>query len=200
MLKACIVSLIEQLFPKARAEILRLLFSDPGRSLHLRELARLSGLAVGTIQREVAHLRETGLVRQQRDGNRLYFSANVENPILSELRGIVLKTTGLRGQIEDALQGLEGIKLAFVYGSFAKGEARPASDVDLMVIGEIGLRKLAPRLRGVVETMGREINPHVIGEATYREKLADGDAYITHVIKEPKLWIIGNDNELANLA
>lgn len=194
------MDLIEQLFPKARAGLLRLLFTDPARSLHLRDLARLSGLAVGTIQREVAHLRAAGLLLERRDGNRLYFFANVENPIFPELRGIVLKTTGLRGQLEEALQGLEGIKLAFVYGSFAAGVAGAESDVDLMVIGSIGLRKIAPRLKQVTETIGREINSHVIAEASYREKVTAGDAYITHVTNGPKLWIIGNDGELAELA
>ena len=192
--------MMDQLFPKARAELLRLLFTDPARSLHLRDVARLSGLAVGTIQREVRHLREAALILERRDGNRLYFSANVDNPIFPELRGIVLKTTGLRGQLEAALQGLEGIKLAFVYGSFAAGEAGSDSDVDLMVVGNIGLRKIAPRLRHVTETIGREINPHVIAESSYRDKLAVGDAYITHVTDGPKLWIIGNDDELADLA
>lgn len=192
--------LLEYLFPRVRAELLRLLFTDPERSHHLRDLARLSGLAVGTVQREVRHLREAGLIQERRDGNRLYFFANEENPIFPELRGIVLKTTGLRGQLEEALRGLEGIKLAFVYGSFASGEAGSESDVDLLVIGPIGLRKIAPRLKRVTETIGREVNPHVMSEGSYREKLAGGDAYITHVTNGPKLWIIGNDDELANLA
>lgn len=200
MLKACIMDLIRQLFPRARAELLRLLFSDPARSLHLRDLARLSGLAVGTIQREVAHLRDAGLLLERRDGNRLYFFANMENPIFPELRGIVLKTTGLRRQLEKALQGLDGIRMAFVYGSFATGKAGPESDVDLLLIGNIGLRKIAPRLKQITETMEREVNPHVLSEESYRKKLVEGDAYITHVTKGPKLWIIGNDDDLANLA
>ena len=93
------MNLIEQLFPKARAELLRLLFVDPERSLHLRDLARLSGLAVGTIQREVGNLRAAGLIVERRDGNRLYFRANTQHPIYPDLRGIALKTTGLSSKV-----------------------------------------------------------------------------------------------------
>jgi len=194
------LNLIEQLFPRARAEVIRLLFTDPERSLHLRELARLSGLAVGTIQSEVSKLREAGLLEERRDGNRLYLSANTGNPIFTELRGIAVKTTGLRMQLVEALDGLEGIRLALVYGSFAAGGPGPKSDIDLLIIGSVGLRKLAPRTRGVSETMGREVNPHVLSEGSFTAKWRARDAFINSVINAPKLWIIGNDDELGKLA
>ncbi|CAA6691198.1 MULTISPECIES: nucleotidyltransferase domain-containing protein [unclassified Lentimonas] len=194
------MSLIEQLFPRARAELLRLLFVDAERSLHLRDLARLSGLAVGTIQREVANLRDAGLILERRDGNRLYFSANVHHPIYSELRGITLKTTGLTVQFQDALKELTGIEFAFVYGSFAKGSPSSESDIDLFVIGSIGLRALAPRLKLVADTMNREINPTVISLESYRDKLKGEDAYITIVTSGSKLWIVGSDDEFRAMA
>ena len=194
------MNVIEQIFPKARAELLHLLFTDPERSLHLRDLARLSGLAIGTIQREVANLRNAGLIEERRDGNRLYFKANTANPIFPELRGIALKTTGLRPQLTAALDGLDGIELAFVYGSYAEGTAVPESDIDLLVIGSIGLRKLSPSLREVADTMNREINPSVMSAAAYKEKLKSGDAYIRNVTKGDKLWIVGSNDELAAMA
>ena len=194
------MNLIEQLFPRARAELLRLLFVDPERSLHLRDLARLSGLAVGTIQREVAHLRGAGLIIERRDGNRLYFRANEHHPIYGELRGIALKTTGLVFQLQDALRGHTGIQLAFVYGSFADGNPGPESDIDLFVIGSIGLRQLAPSLRGVSDRMNREVNPTVISSVSYREKLNAEDAYISIVTNGSKLWIVGGEDELRAMA
>lgn len=103
------------------------------------------------------------------------------------------------GNFWAALQELEGIKLAFVYGSFAAGSAGSASDVDLMVVGSIGLRKIAPRLRRVADVIGREINPHVIAEESYRKKLARQDSYIFNVTNGEKIWIIGDDNELGKL-
>ncbi|MDD4348670.1 MAG: nucleotidyltransferase domain-containing protein [Opitutales bacterium] len=190
---------LELLFPKVRGEMLRLLFTDPGRRLHLREISRLSGLAVGTIQGEVARLRSAGLLIELRDGNRLYFQANQEHPLFPELRGITLKTTGLQSQVQKSLEGLDGVDFAFVYGSFASGTARSDSDIDLMVIGSTGLRQIVPRLKTVANTLGREINPHVLTLESFRSKHSGGDAYITRVLDEPKIWIIGTDHELAGL-
>jgi len=191
---------IENIFPKVRAELLRLLFVDPERSLHLRDLARSSGLAVGTIQREIANMRDADLIVERRDGNRLYFRANTAHPIFPELQGIARKTMGLGPQLANALAGLDDIKLAFVYGSYADGTAGAESDIDLFVIGSVGLRQLSPRLRGVADTMHREINPSVVSAASYRDKLKSGDAYIRNVTKGSKLWIVGSDDELERLA
>jgi len=191
---------LEQLFPKARAELIRLLFADSTRSLHLREIVRLSGLALGTIQREVAKMSASKLIVERRDGNRLYFRANTQNPIFHELRGIALKTTGLKPQLTQALNGLEGIQLAFAYGSFASGNQTIESDIDLFAIGTIGLRQLAPRLSTVANAMEREINPNVISVNSYTQKLRANDAYINNVTNGEKLWIIGNDDELRAMA
>lgn len=166
----------------------------------MRDLARLSGLAIGTIQREIAILRDADLIQQRRDGNRLYFKANTVNPIFPELQGIALKTMGLCPLLKNALARLDGIDVAFVYGSYAEGTARAESDIDFFVIGTVGLRQLAPRLREVADTMNREINPNLMSSASYHDKLKSGDAYIHNVTKGNKLWIVGNDNELAAMA
>ena len=192
--------MIKNIFPKSRAEIIRLLFSDSNRSLHLRDLARLSGLAIGTIQREIANLRDANLVIERRDGNRLYFKANTAHPIFTELQSISLKTMGLGPQLAKAFEDLDGIQLAFVYGSYAEGTAGPESDIDLFVIGDIGLRKLSPHLREVADMINREINPSVMTASSYLEKKKSGDVYIHNVTKGRKLWIVGNDDELATMA
>ena len=191
---------MEALFPKARGEIFRLLFSDPDRSMHLRELARLSGLAVRTIQTEVSKLRKADLVTDRRDGNRLYFRANTQHPIFPELRSITLKTTGLKDALTGALHDLVGISLACVHGSFASGHPAPESDIDLLIIGTVGLRELAPRLRPVAETLGREVNPTVMSRENFSQKVRSGDAFANNVRRAPKIWIKGSENDLGELA
>lgn len=191
---------LEAIFPKARAEVLRLLFAESSRELHLRELGRLSGLTIGTIQQEVARLKKADLLETRRDGNRLYYRANASHPIFPELQKIALKTTGLRDQLADALKGQAGIDLAFVFGSSAAGTVGASSDVDLMVIGSVGLRTLAPCIRPVTATIGREVNPHVLAPTTFTAKARSGDTFLTNVLKAPKIWIIGNPDELGKLA
>lgn len=193
------MSVLTILFPKVRAELVRLLFADPSKELHLRELSRLSQLALGTLQSEVRKLAAAELIVGRRDGNRLYYRANTAHPIFPELQGLALKTTGLREQLVAALHGLEGVRLAMVFGSQAAGNARADSDVDLLVVGTVGLRALAPRLRPVSAALGREINPHVLAPETLAAKARSGDAFVTRVLAGPKLWIIGGTDELGTL-
>ena len=157
------MSLLHSLFPRARAEIVRLLFLDPEEELHLRELARLCGMAVGALQNEVQKLEELELISTRRDGNRLYYRANDHHPIYPELHGLAEKTSGIAERLKEALSNIEGIEFAFLYGSMAAGEERASSDLDLMVLGSAGLRKVAPKVSPVSETIGREIN--VVGSA-----------------------------------
>jgi DNA-binding transcriptional ArsR family regulator len=115
------MSVIHVLLPRARAELVRLLFADPAKEFHLRELARLGKLSIGTLQTEVRKLSDAGLLTPRRDGNRLYYRANTTHPIFPELQGLALKTTGLRDQLVEALAGQNTIPPA------ASAPKRPAN-------------------------------------------------------------------------
>lgn len=91
-----IMSLLAVLFPQVRAEVLRLLFADGERELHLRDLTRQSGLTLGTMQGELAKLSAADLVISRRDGNRRYYQANARHPLFPDLRQLVLKTAGVQ--------------------------------------------------------------------------------------------------------
>lgn len=194
------MSSIENLFPRARAELIRLLFTDSDESLHLRDLARKSGLAIGTIQTEVSNLREAGLLMERRDGNRLYFKANSEHPLFPDLQSIAIKTSGLREQLIASLESIGGIEYAFVYGSFANNTATANSDIDLFVIGSVGLRQLSAPLRKLSQSLNREINQNTYSKSSYIKKLKSGDAFILEVTNSKKLWIAGSADEFAKLA
>lgn len=199
MFKAYNMSLLNVLFPQVRAEVLRLLFADESRELHLRELTRQSGLTLGTLQSEVEKLCAADLLLSRRDGNRRYFQANATHPLFPELHQLVLKTAGLREVLAEALQDVDGIELAFVFGSLASGTGKAGSDVDLMIIGDVGLRTLAPRLRKAAERLGREINP-VTMTATEFIRGRASSAFLGDVLAKEKLWIKGSTDELARLA
>lgn len=188
------------LFPRARASVLTLLWMGPERGYHLRELARRSGLAIGTIQQEVSNLSSVELIKRFRDGNRLYYLANRGHPLYADIRGIILKTSGMGGVLKDALKSIEGIQLAWIFGSLASGDHTDESDIDLFVIGVTGLRQLAPVLRALTDQLAREINPVIMPEIEYRERLRKEDPFIETVKTSQKIWLIGSENELDGLA
>ncbi len=187
------------IFPKTRAEVFRLLFAEPGREAHVRDLARLAGMTPAAMQKELGYLQEIGLVKSERDGNRLYYRAETMHPLFPELRGLVLKTTGIVPELQKALAKVPGVELAFVFGSVAAGTAKIESDVDLMLIGTAGLRKVTTALRGVSERLGREINPHCLTVEEWQLKKSKKDAFVNRVLSEPKIWLKGGADELGKL-
>jgi predicted nucleotidyltransferase len=175
------MNLLQVIFPQVRAEVFRLLFADTNRELHLRDLTRQTGLGLGTVQGELEKLSSADLIASHRDGNRRYYRANVNHPVFPDLQQLVLKTSGLRDVLADALRGVKGVEVAFVFGSLASGPGRSASDVDLFVIGDAGLRALSPALRQAADTIDREINPVTMTAAEFRKRKTK-DAFVLDVL------------------
>jgi len=184
---------------KTRAEVFRLLFQRAGTELYLRELHRRTGLSIRPVQQELSKLAQIGLVKLRNDGNRIYYSANTEHPLFPEIRGIVEKTSGASKLLETALAG-PGVQLAFIFGSVGAGKARPDSDLDLFVVGDVGLRTLVKRLGGMSERAGRVINSHVMTEDEFLRKVKKKDHFISNVLGAQKAFVIGTEDELRRLA
>jgi predicted nucleotidyltransferase len=193
--------LAELLSSKIRAEIFRNLFGiAPDSALYMREIERRTGFAIGTVQTELKKLQRLDIISGVKDGNRVYYRANTAHPLYPEIRALVLKTSGLADVIVNALGNETDIRVAFVFGSFARQEEKASSDVDLMVVGDIGLRKLTGLLMDVSGKIGREINPHVFSEKEFVKRKKDQDHFLNQVLEAPKIFIIGTENELAEMA
>ncbi|HAD03818.1 MAG: toxin-antitoxin system toxin subunit [Desulfuromonadales bacterium GWD2_61_12] len=192
-------ALAEILSSRVRAEIFRLLFGPGAERLHMRELERQSGCVIGTIQTELKKLLRLELVSCRRDGNRLYYQANRAHPLYAEIRGLVLKTSGLIPALSQALAPVAGVRVAFVFGSLARQEEGAASDIDLLVIGQPGLRQLTTLLSGVAQQVGREINPHTMAVEEFVQRRAQGDHFVTQLLASPRLFVRGDEDELAKL-
>jgi DNA-binding transcriptional ArsR family regulator len=185
----------EILSSRTRAEIFRLLFGTVDEELHLREIQRRSGLNESTIRQELRKLVSLDLVKRRSDSNRVYYRAHKSSPLYPELRNLVLKTAGLTDVLRNALRD-DRIQVAFVFGSIADGKETADSDVDLFVIGQLGLRAISALLSGISEKIGREINPHVMSVNTFRKRIETGEHFISRVIESPKLFVVGTENDL----
>jgi predicted nucleotidyltransferase len=193
--------LAELLSSKIRAEIFRNLFGIAHDSaLYMREIERRTGFAIGTVQTELKKLQRLDIITAVKDGNRVYYRANTAHPLYPEIRALVLKTSGLADVIKNALGSTNDIRVAFVFGSLARQEEKAGSDVDLMVIGDIGLRKLTGLLMDVAGKIGREINPHVFSEKEFIKRKKGQDHFLKQVLDSPKIFIIGTEHELAEMA
>jgi predicted nucleotidyltransferase len=190
-------SLSALLFPGYRRRVLELLLLHPEETLHGREIARRTGLASGTLNRELALLVEAGLLKSERRGNQVLYGAQRACPVYEEVAGILRKTSGVVDVLAAALAPLkERIRAAFVYGSLASGRERPGSDVDLMVVGDIGFGEAVRLLHPAQEAIGREISPKVYGAAEWAAKRRAQDGFLREVLTGPKMFVIGGEHEL----
>ena len=192
--------LLDLLFGTYRQRALTQLLLHPDCSYHVRELARLTGTTPGTLHKELARLAAAGLLLREQQGNQVRYRANRECPVFPELAGLFRKTSGAVSVLADALHALEPApELAVIFGSLARGEENERSDIDLLVIGDTGLRVLAPRLRPVAEQLGREINPVTMTVAEFARG-RNSNPLLVDLLGKEKLFVKGNADELERLA
>ena len=188
-------TLSEILSSRSRAAIFKLLFSGSEKELHVREIQRRSKLNDSTLRQELKKLVRLDLVKGRKDSNRIYYRANRDSPLYPEILNLVIKTTGIVQVLRESMKD-QRVSVAFVFGSIAVGEESAGSDVDILVIGEIGFRDLSEVLSGCSEEIGREINPHVMTSDEYRKRVRSGEHFISQVLKSPKIFIVGTDHDL----
>ena len=191
-------SIFDFLFPSTRGRILALLLLHPEQALHVRELARRTGVAAGTLARELARLAEVGLLKREVRGNQVAYSADVTCPVHIDLANLLRKTAGLANVVADALSPLsEKILVALIFGSQASGSANPGSDVDLLVIGEATFKEVVRAVHPAQSQLGREVNPKVFSTREWAEKRKAKDAFTQEIMKKPMILLIGSADDFA---
>jgi predicted nucleotidyltransferase len=190
------------LFPHTRQRVLATLLLHPKKEWYLSELARLLGSASAHLHRELTLLHEAGILSRRVEGRQVYYSPEPACPYLPELTALVRKTMGLDLVLAKSLKSLTPkIQCAFIYGSVAKGTEKSGSDIDLMVIGEVGIADLLPSLRLAEHELGRPVNPTVYPKKELGQKLREGNHFLRAVMADPsKTFIIGTAHDLEKAA
>ncbi len=188
-------SFADALFPKVRQRVLAVFFGMPDRSFYASEVIALAHSGRGAVQRELAGLSEVGLLRVKLQGKQKHYQANAAAPIFSELRSLVLKTSGLADVVQQALLPVaEQIDSAFIYGSVARQEDTAQSDIDLMIVSAtLGYADVFGALEKATQALGRKINPTLYTPADMAKRVAQDNAFVTRVLQQPKIWLIGNE-------
>lgn len=189
------------LFGRTRGALLAMLYGHADESFYLRQLVRALGAGHGGVQRELKRLLDLELIVRRRQGNQVLYQANVRSPVFAEIKSLITKTAGIHDVIRSALAPLATrIQIAFVYGSVARQTEHATSDVDLMIVGDVSLEDVVSELPVVEKTLGREINPTIYSSAEFRAKLRAGNHFLRSVIEQKKLFILGTEHELADMA
>lgn len=188
------------IFGTYRQRALGLLLLHPDQSYYVREIARLTHTTAGTLHKELKLLVKAGLLVRENVGNQVRYSANRGCLVFEELASILRKTSGLVDVLADALKKVEKrLNLVFVFGSVARGEQQGQSDIDVMLIGKISFAEAVGVLYPTQEILQREINPVVYTAEEFLKRASSDNLFVQEVLSKPKLFIIGNENELREL-
>jgi predicted nucleotidyltransferase len=185
--------LATSLFPLTRCLVLRELVLASGKPLHIRELARLTGLNANGVHREIRNLLTPGIIIENRSGNQKLYTLNKRCPIYEDIRSLIIKTIGVADRIREALEPLKDkIHVAFIYGSFAAGTENSESDVDLMIVGDVRLRTVSGALLETRDELRKVINSTILGKHDFEEELKKKDGFIARITRGKKIFLIGD--------
>lgn len=194
------LSIAEALFGKAQRAVLALLFGQPDRAFYVREVVTAAGTGASQVQKELENLARAGLVVREPRGNQVWFRANSASPVFRELKSLVAKTFGIADVVRESLQPFaRNVVAAFIYGSVARGEHDASSDVDLLVVGDIAPSRLAPMQLELGRILGRRISIVVYDAAEFRKHIAEHEHFIGNLMKQPRIWLLGTETDLAAL-
>lgn len=193
-------SLADALFGKTKKAAIGLLFSRPERAMHLRDLARAAEVSPAMMGKELDVLVAVGIVIDERDGNRRVARANPDCPLFEELKGIARKTAGLLDAVRFAVDKLEGVESAFVFGSVARGEEKSSSDVDVCIVGGVRHKDALAALATAEGAIGREINLVVYDATELREKLTEGSGFVERLVSGEKMFLKGDEDGFQQIA
>ncbi len=181
-----------------RSGLLALLFLNPDRRYYQRQLERLLRRPVSAVRREILRLEGEGLLRRSSEANLVYFQANRDHPLFAEVSSIVAKTVGIPAALRSALQGVKGVALAFLFGSYPRFLAREPdaawtaeSDLDLLVVGRVDLGKVSGALRPLENRFQRTVNPTLYSASELADRLDREDPFIADVLGHLIIPLIG---------
>ena len=192
-------TLTDLLFGNYRKKVLSQLLLHPDANYHVRELARLTGTAAGTLHKELTRLASAGLLMRQVQGNQVRYQANQQCPVFTELAGLLRKTTGAAEILTTALMPLKP-DVAFIFGSLASGSETANSDADVLVVTDAGFADVVRATHPAQGELGREVNPVVYSALEFKRRIQEHDPFMAELLAKPKIFLIGTLHDLSQLA
>ena len=180
---------------RTRVKLLTLFLMNPEKEMYIREVVRNTDENINAIRRELSNLEEIGILTSKRRGKEKYYMINKAMPIYNELSNIILKTEGVARVLQENLPELGNIEIAFIYGSFASKKAGINSDIDLLIVGKVDEKQIIIAIKKLEKKISREINYVLFEPKEFKEKIKNKDHFVSNVLKEQKIILIGNLDE-----
>jgi predicted nucleotidyltransferase len=177
-------SVMARMRSSTRNKILNYFFLNELKDIYINELARLIQSDPKNVYRVLVQLEQEGILKSEFKGKERYFSSYTRNPLYKSHKEIFLKTAGLEQLLRERLKAVAGLKEAYLYGSYARGNWGPSSDVDLLLVGEHKGIEAQKVLYAMQKETGREINAVNMRPEDFRERKKSKDQFLQSVFKK----------------
>ena len=174
----------------AMARLIRYYAVNPEAAPHGRALERATKLSPASLKNEIDRLTDLGLLVRERVGRLVRYRTNESSPLWAHFRALVRQLSAPKDVLPYALEDVEGVEAAFIFGSFAKGRDREDSDVDVLVYGEhVDDRALARHALEASVLLGREVNVVRLTPEEFRANRVQR-RFFRDIAREPKQWLL----------
>lgn len=190
--------LADLIISRVRVKILQLFFLSPGKIFHVREIVRRAGEEINAVRRELAHLEKAGMMTKERRANRLFYALRKDYSLYFDLLELIVKTSGLGGDILKNKVKLGKIKFAMISGRFARGNPRGGNDVDLLIVGKVVLPELSQIVRQEEIRRESELNYTVMTEEEFDFRKKRRDPFVLEILRRSRIMVIGDEEELVS--
>ncbi len=175
---------------KITIKLLDYYFLNPDAQVYINELARILEVDPKNTETKLKELEKAGLFKSEFRGKQRYFFLAKDNPVLKHYRQIFLKTHGIEKRLKDALNGIKGIKEAYLFGSYASNKMDSSSDIDLLAIGTHSVLELQRVVAKLQKDTGREFNVTNLNEKEFEKKKKDNDPFVNGIFKTKIIRLI----------
>jgi predicted transcriptional regulator len=156
---------------KTRIKLLMRLFFNPDAKSYLRELSKEFNVSTNSVREELNQLTKTRLLKSERDGRQVYYSANTTHPLFPELKSMVSKVMGIDQVIDGIVNRLGDLEEAYLIDDYAEG--KDTGIIDLLLVGNIDQYHLNELSRKTERYVKRKIRSLVLSRDEYKNLLPE---------------------------
>jgi predicted nucleotidyltransferase len=173
--------------------------SSPDARYYIRELERKIKEEAKNVSRELKNLETLGLLMSEQQGNQKYYSVNKDFLLYPELKAVIFKTMGVQGPLKEAMNKLNRVEVAFIYGSYASGKESETSDIDVMIIGNPDMTELIEIISELEQKLNREINYMCFDREEFKKRKRSEEAFISEVLSGEKIMLKGSEDDIGRI-
>lgn len=145
------------LISKVRIKLLEQFFLHPLDQYHVRGLVRILDEEINAIRRELLNLADAGILKSEKQGNKIVYVVNYHNAIVGDLRDLIMKSSELGKRIHKVAREVGKVDCVIASLAFLNGEYKDENDVDFLFVGDVDVNKLNAGMKDVEQLLNKEL-------------------------------------------